>query len=380
MSLDYLVVGAGLFGAVCARELADAGKRVLVVEREPHVGGACRTEVRDGIICQSHGGHIYHTNDRRLWDYVNRFSEFRQYHHQVKANVRGHVYALPISLMTLQAVFGVQTPEEARGRLNAERARVLAGINQADVRGWCLANIGPTLYRMFVEGYTGKQWGRDPGELPASIVRRLPVRLTWEGGYFDDDYQGLPSQGYTPLIERMLEGIRVILNEDYLARRTYWDGQARRVIYTGPVDALLGYQLGRLEYRGLRFEWERVEQSDFQGCPTMNYPDADVPWTRIHEHKHFYGEAQGASLKQTSSARLPHTWITREYPVAAGPDAPPYYPVNDAANQERYEAYARMAAGRLPHVLLGGRLGSFRYLDMHQCIAAALKLVERELE
>jgi UDP-galactopyranose mutase len=352
---DYLIVGAGLFGAVCARELADRGKRILVLERQGCVGGACHTDLREGVLCQTHSAHVFHTDDRHVWEYVNRFGAWRQYRHHVKTTAGGRVYSLPVNLMTLQQVFGSHT---ARPRLRSRRVDT--------VRDWCLAEIGEELYDLLIEGYTRKQWGRDPAALPASIVKRLPVRRTWNDEYFDDAYQGLPAAGYTALIANMLAGVPLALGEDYLERPDRWEGRARRVIYTGPVDALFDYRLGRLDYRSLRFEWERLAVPDYQGCPTMNYADAEVPYTRVHEHKHFY------------PASVPHTLITREYPAAHDGASMPYYPVADARNRGLYARYRRLAARERPELVLGGRLGSFRYLDMDETIAAALRLVAAE--
>ncbi len=362
---DYLVVGAGLFGATCARDLADAGKRVLVIEKADHVAGMAHTLTRAGQMVQAHGGHIFHTDDRRLWEYVNRFGEWRPYRHRVKAHVRGHVYDLPINLSTLQQVYGVTTGAQARALL----AGFVNGHTADNVRDWCLQHIGPDLYAMFVEGYTRKQWGREPAELPAAIIKRLPVRTTWDADYFDDDYQGLPAAGYTALVAAMLAGIRVECGQDYLDRATYWDAQAARVIYTGPIDALAGWVFGPLAYRRLRFEHETHPLEDYQGCPTMNYCDADVPWLRVEEWRHWWMPAR----------ELGTTVVTRTYPVPENEWGEPLYPVNDARNQALYDDYARYVAGHKPNLVCGGRLGGYRYLDMHQAIAAARRLVRVEL-
>jgi UDP-galactopyranose mutase len=360
--VDYVIVGAGLYGAVCARELTDAGKRVLVVEKASNVGGMCHTERIDGVMVQQHGGHIYHTNDRRLWEYVQRFGEWRQYSHHVKARAGHEVWSLPINLGTLQQLFHTQLNPERGARLLASVCEPVA--DDSNVRDWCLSHIGPELYELFVKGYTEKQWGKPCEALPASIIKRLPVRLDWSDEYFSDRYQGMPVDGYTAVISEMLRGVTVLTGEDYLARCHYWDSQCRRVIYTGPIDALLGYQVGRLEYRSLRFEHETLPVEDYQGCPTMNYCDAEVPYTRIHEHKHWY------------PVNVPHTVITREYPAS---DGPAYYPVNDAPNQALYDTYRHLAAGFKQNVRVGGRLGGYIYRDMAPTIAAALKAVEQEL-
>ena len=360
--MRYLVVGAGLFGATCARELKDQGHSVLVLEKRPYPGGMAATEVRDGVTCQLRGGHIYHTNDKRLWDYVNRFATFRAYRHKVKARANDTVYSFPINLMTMQQMgWGVKTPAEGAARLAEEVAR-WQGAPGDDLETWAVRRVGLKLYETFVKGYTAKQWGRSPSNLPASIIKRIPVRLTWNDEYFDDEHQGLPVNGWTPLVCEMLRGLPVEYGVDYLARTTYWDLKAERVIYTGPLDALLGYQLGHLEYRSLRFEWETLPLADYQGTATVNYTDAAVPFTRIHEHKHWY------------PAQVERTVISREYPASAGE---PYYPVDTPESRDLYRSYQAWTRSHKPHVAWGGRLADYQYRDMHQTIAAALHLVEK---
>lgn len=369
MKYDYLIVGAGLFGATCARELSGYGKRVLVIEKAGHVGGAAHTLEQDGQRYQAKGGHWFHTNDARLWDYMTRFGEWKHYTHHVKATARGQVYSLPINLTTLQQVWPWPT-RPLTPQLGREFfAAYLDGHDTSTVEGWCLNHIGPDLYKLLVEGYTRKMWDAEPSKLPASIIKRMPVRTTWDDRYFSDAYQGLPVAGYTALVETMLTGIRVLLGEDYLTRTTYWNEQAKRVIYTGPVDALLADQLGKLAYRSLRFEHEWVPVADYQGVATMNYPDADVPWLRIEEWKHSY----------TPAAPADHTLITRHYPASYAETNDPLYPVADRANQALYAKYVKMVGYRYPQVILGGRLGSYIYRDMAPTVAAALHLVEKEL-
>lgn len=339
--MDYLIVGAGLFGAVCARELTRARKRVLVVEQREHVGGNCHTAERDGILVQEYGGHIFHTNSRRIWDYVQECAEWRQYSHHVKAYYKGAVYSFPINRMTLQQT-GASLPTTPPHGDN--------------LRDWAVSQVGETLYDMFIDGYTRKQWGRDPKSLPASIIKRIPVRDNWCDEYFSDEYQAMPQRGYTAFIAELLRGSTVELGQDYAARATYWNGKARHVIYTGALDRLFGYMLGRLEYRGLRWEHERYERPDYLGAATMNYTDADVPYTRAIEHKYFY------------PANTAHTIVTREYP---GGDEP-CYPVNDERNNRLHSLYMRYAESR--RLIVGGRLGRYRYWDMDQAIGAALEL------
>lgn len=363
-NFDYLVVGAGFFGATAARRLADAGKRVLVIDQADHVAGMAHTEWRDGQLYQNHGGHIFHTNDKRLWDWVNRFAEFKHYSHHVKAMAGGRAYSLPINLTTLNQVYpDLELTTPIRG--TAFLAGFANGHTGDNVRDWCLQNIGPELYGLLVEGYTRKQWGREPEQIPASVIKRLPVRTTWDDHYFGDAYQGLPINGYTELVGNMLDGIKVELGLDYCDRVTYWDDQADRVIYTGPLDRLYGYQIGRLEYRSLRFEHFYAEVPDHQGCATMNYCDSHVPWLRDEEWRHWWAPAQPKA----------RTLVTRTSPDL---DGSPMYPINDARNQALYEDYARWAASR-HYMRVGGRLGLYRYLDMHQAIAAAHKLADDEL-
>lgn len=326
--LDFLIVGAGLFGATCARELADAGKRVQVIERREHVAGNCHTIDDCGQLRSVYGGHIFHTNSREIWDFVNRFGEFRQYEHRVKADYRGTVYSLPPNRMTYQQL-GTDDPERLR--------------------------------EVFFAGYSAKQWGRPIDQVPDAVLARVPVRDTWDDRWFADAYQGLPADGYTRLVERMLRCVPVVLGADYLERTTWWNEQAERVIYTGPVDALCGHVLGRLEYRSLRFEDEWRDRDEL-GCATMNYPDAEVPYTRAMTWRHFW------------PSTIARTLVTREYPAEAGE---PYYPVADERNRELYERYRVYAAASKPKVILGGRLGLYQYLDMHQAIAAARRLAGR---
>lgn len=333
---DYLIVGAGLFGAVCAAELLARRQRVLVIEKSDRIGGMCHTAETDGIICQSHGGHIFHTNDKRLWDYVNRYITFRQYSHHVKAKVGETVYSFPPNRMTYQQL----------------------GLEPNDPRA---AEI---IREKFFRGYSEKQWGRPLEQSPGAAIGRIPIRSTWNDEYFDDEYQGLPIGGYTPMIDNMLRGCAVVYGENYLDRRIYWDNQARHTIYTGSIDALYGYFIGKLEYRSLKFETQRIETGDYQGCPTMNYCDANIPFTRIHEHKHFY------------PANVKHTIISREYPETHNNTNEPYYPVDNDENMQLYEMYHKRAQQER-RLSVGGRLGSYRYLDMHQTVAAALALVHR---
>lgn len=360
---DYLIVGAGLFGATMARDLTDAGRRVLVIDRRAHIAGNCYTESVEGITVHRYGGHIFHTNSRPVWEYVNRFVPFYPYRHRLAVNHGGRLYSFPINLMTLHQLYGVTTPDEARELI--EQVRGPAGGD--NLRDWLIGQVGERIYRMFVEGYTRKQWGRDPAELPASIIRRLPIRYSYDDGYFSDIYQGLPSGGYTALVAAMLAGIETRLGVDYLDGRWALDRLAHRTVYTGEIDALFDRDAGALEYRSLRFEWETLPTDDYQGAATINYTDADVPYTRVVEFKHFMPRPpQGVTV------------IMREYPQAWQPGAEPFYPINDAANNARAAEY--QARAKAAGYLYGGRLADYRYYDMHQVIASARTMAQRELE
>lgn len=354
---DFLIVGAGLFGATLAHCLTDAGRDVLVIEKRPHVGGNCADRKVDGVNVHLHGCHIFHTDNERVWQFVNRFANFWPYRHRVKASYQGRLYSFPINLMTLHQVFGVRTPEEAqRLILNNGHAR------HDNLRDWAVAEIGETLYGMFVEGYTTKQWGRPPEELPASIIRRLPIRLTYNGDYFDDRYQGIPTDGYSAMIGEMLRGIDVRTETDFLADRAGWMGKARHTVYSGPPDELFDYRHGALAYRSLRWEYE-WHDGDYQGCATINYTGMEQPYTRVLEYRHFMDDPPENSV------------IAREYPQEWEPGLPRYYPVNDAPNNARYKRYAEEAKGA--GITLGGRLGSYRYYDMHQVVGQGMAMAGR---
>jgi UDP-galactopyranose mutase len=330
---DYLVVGAGLFGATVSRELLDAGKSVMVIDKRHHIGGNCYTEVWDGITVSLYGGHAFHTNSRRIWNYVQAFADWQQYENRVKASYKGVIYSFPPNLMTYQQM------------------------------GEAWTKNGPAeVERRFLVGYSTKQWARPYSEIPKHILKRIPMRTTWDDRYFTDDYQGLPIGGYTPMIERMLSGCAVELMADYLADLDYWRGQARQVIYTGPIDALYYHCLGKLEYRSLEFTHSLCKDEDVQGCPTINYTDINVPYTRRMEWKHWW------------KASSPVSWITEEYPAAYDGCNEPYYPVGDERSRELYRQYRQMA--EVDGYIVGGRLGSYQYLNMDQAIASALKIVE----
>ena len=368
---DYLIVGAGLYGAVCARELREAGYSVLVVEKRDHIAGNSYTETVEGIRVHRYGAHVFHTNDKNVWAYVNRFAEFNRFTNSPLANYKGELYSLPFNMYTFHQMWGVATPEEAAAVIARQREEIAGEPRNLEEQAISL--VGRDIYEKLVRGYTEKQWGRPCDQLPAFIIRRLPVRLTYDNNYFNALYQGIPVGGYTRMIERMLEGVEVRLKVDYLADREGWNARADKVIYTGPIDAYYGYELGTLEYRSLRFETEVPDTSNYQGNAVVNYTDAETPWTRIIEHKWFeFGRDENGN-------DLPKTVITREYPSEWKPGDEPYYPVNDEKNGTLYRAYKNLADLE-KKVVFGGRLGEYRYYDMDQVIAAALQKTQKMKE
>ena len=367
---DYLIVGSGLFGSTFARQAADAGKRVLVVDKRPNIAGNLYTRTVEGIHVHVYGAHIFHTNDKRVWDYVNRFAGFNRFTNAPVANYRGELYSLPFNMYTFNKMWGVVTPEEARAKIDEQRREITGEPRNLEEQAISL--VGRDIFEKLVKGYTEKQWGRDCKDLPAFIIRRLPVRLTFDNNYFNALYQGIPIGGYTKLVENLLEGIEVRLNCDYLEHKAELDALAAKVVYTGPIDAYFGFRLGTLEYRSVRFETELLDIPNFQGNAAVNYTDRETPWTRIIEHKWFeFG-------KDAEGNDLPKTVISREYSSEWKPGDEPYYPVNDAKNSALYERYRALAEGE-DNVIFGGRLGAYRYYDMDQTVAAALALSEKEL-
>ena len=369
---EYLIVGAGLFGAVFAHEAREAGKKVLVIDRRPHIAGNVYTEQVEGIHVHRYGAHIFHTNDRQVWDYVNRFAEFNRFTNSPVANYHGELYSLPFNMYTFNKMWGVVTPQEASAKI--EEQRQAAGITEPkNLEEQAISLVGTDIYEKLVKGYTEKQWGRPCTELPAFIIKRLPVRLTFDNNYFNALFQGIPVGGYTKMVENLLEGIEVRLGCDYLENRTQLDALAEKVIYTGPIDAFFGFCYGPLEYRSVRFETEVLDMPNFQGNAAVNYTDRETPWTRIIEHKWFeFG-------KDAEGNDLPKTVISREYSSAWEPGEEPYYPVNDDKNGALYAQY-RALAQKEEKVVFGGRLGEYRYYDMDQVIASALQAAAIELQ
>lgn len=362
---DYLVVGAGLFGAVFAREAADCGKKVLVIDKRPNVAGNIYTENSEGINVHKYGAHIFHTNNRKVWSYINKFAEFNRYTNSPVANYKGELYSLPFNMYTFNKMWGVVTPDEAAAEI--ERQRKAAGIAEPrNLEEQAISLVGTDIYEKLIKGYTQKQWGRPCSELPSFIIKRLPVRLTFDNNYFNALYQGIPMGGYTAMIEKMLDGIEVRLNSDYLQNKAEYDGIAHKVVYTGAIDAYFGFKYGALEYRSVRFETEVLDKPNYQGNAVVNYTDAETPFTRIIEHKFF------------EFGNQPKTVISREYSSEWKPGDEPYYPVNDEKNGALYLRYRELAE-RENGVIFGGRLGEYKYYDMDKVIESAFDLCKKEL-
>ena len=361
---NYLIIGAGLYGAVFAQQAKAAGKSVLVIDKRNHIAGNVYTEKVAGIDVHKYGAHIFHTNNKEVWDYVNRFVTFNRFTNAPVANYKGALYSLPFNMYTFNKMWGVVTPDEAAAKIGEQKAAV--GITEPkNLEEQAISLVGTDIYEKLIKGYTQKQWGRPCTELPSFIIKRLPVRLTFDNNYFNALYQGIPIGGYTRLVENLLEGIEVRLGVDYLEHKTELDALAEKVVYTGPIDAYFGYRLGALEYRSVRFETELLDIPNYQGNAAVNYTDAETPYTRIIEHKWFtFG-------KDEQGNDLPKTVISREYSSEWHLGDEPYYPVNDEKNSTLYAKYKALAE-KEPKVLFGGRLGEYKYYDMDAVIAAAL--------
>ena len=365
MKYDYLIVGAGLFGAVFAERAMAAGKSVLVIDKRNHVGGNIYTEQIEGIQVHKYGAHIFHTNDKRVWEYVTRFAEFNRYTNSPVANYHGELYSLPFNMYTFNRIWGVITPDEAKAKIEEQRAA--AGITDPkNLEEQAISLVGTDIYERLVKGYTEKQWGRPCTALPSFIIRRLPVRFTFDNNYFNALYQGIPMGGYTAMVERMLEGAEIRLNVDYLENKAELDALADKVVYTGPIDSYFNYCHGYLGYRSVRFDTEILDTDNYQGNAVVNYTDRETPFTRIIEHKHFEFGTQ------------PKTVISKEYSQEWQPGIEPYYPINDEENGMLYAKYKELA-DREGKTIFGGRLAQYRYFDMDAVIASALDVAEREL-
>lgn len=361
---DYIIVGSGLFGSVFAHEAKLRGKKCLVLERRDHIGGNVYTYEKDGINIHRYGAHIFHTSDKEVWDYINRFAEFNNYINCPIANYKGEIYNMPFNMNTFSKMWGIRTPDEAKAIIEEQRKEVTGPIDNLEKQAISL--VGRDIFEKLVKGYTEKQWGRDCSQLPPEIIRRLPVRYTYDNNYFNDRYQGIPIGGYTKIIEKLLEGTEVLLDVDFNKERDKYRAMADRIVYTGALDEYFDHWLGSLQYRSVRFEDERYDTDNYQGVAVVNYTDRETPYTRLIEHRHF---------EKTVS---PVTWVSREYSVDYKETGEPYYPINDKANMELYAKYREMAESD-DKLVLGGRLAQYAYFDMDKTIRAALELVEQRV-
>jgi UDP-galactopyranose mutase len=360
---DFLIVGAGIFGSVCAYELTKLGKKCLVIDKRDVIGGNCYTQNIDGIHVHVHGAHIFHTNDKFIWDYINQFAEFRSYTHNVIANYKGQIFTLPFNMWTFNQLWGVKTEDEAKKILDTQKYD--GKINNLEDQA--LSMVGEDIYRKLIKGYTEKQWNKDCKELPSSIIKRLPVRFNWDSNYFNDKYTGMPIGGYTQIFEKMLMNVEVILNTNYFSDREYYNSLADKIIYTGPIDKFYDYKFGKLEYRSLRWEIEKLDTDNFQGNSVINYTDFDTKYTRILEHKWFDFQNQKGTI------------ISKEYPENYDGNNEPYYPIRDDENTKKFEKYESLTKED-KNYFFGGRLAAYVYYDMHQVIAQALKTIRKILD
>lgn len=359
---DFVIVGSGLFGSVCAYELNKLGKKVLILEKRNHIGGNVYTEDNKGIQVHKYGAHIFHTNDKSIWDYVNSFVPFNRFTNSPLANYQDKLFNLPFNMNTFYQLWGTKTPEEAKSKI-LEQRKEMDGIEPSNLEEQAISLVGRDIYEKLIKGYTEKQWGRNCRDLPSFIIKRLPVRFTYDNNYFSDNYQGVPIGGYTKLIENMLNGIEVRLDVDFLKEKNHYQKIAKKIIYTGPIDEYFDNKLGKLEYRSLQFKTKVLEKSNFQGNAVINYTDRKVPFTRIIEHKHF------------DQVETKHTVITEEYPSEWEQGDEPYYPINDDKNMVLFKKYRQLAKSE--NVIFGGRLSEYKYYDMHQVIRSALTKIER---
>ena len=357
---DFIIVGSGLFGSTFAQHAKASGKKVLVIDKREHIAGNCYTEKREEINIHKYGPHIFHTSNEKIWNYVNEFAKFNHFRYTPKVNYKGNIYSFPINLMTLNQLWGVTNPKDAQKKLESVRVKI---DNPSNLEEWILSQVGEEIYNIFIKGYTTKQWGRDPKELPSSIIKRLPIRLTYDENYYKDCYQGIPIGGYTSLISNMLDGIEVETGVDYFSEKKSLEKMAQNIVYTGKIDEYFNYTFGELEYRTQRFETEKL-QGDFQGIAGINYAEKDIPFTRIIEHKHF------------EFLKLDYTYITREYPDKWSRQKIPYYPINDKKNNSIYSKYKDLSK-KEKNVIFGGRLAEYKYYDMHQVIGSAMNKAKK---
>lgn len=361
MIYDYLIVGSGLFGSIFARQMTDRGARCLVVDKRNHIGGNCYTKNDGGIHVHEYGPHIFHTSNDRVWEYMNRWTKFNHFVYRPKVRYGDSVYSFPINLFTLYQLWGVSSPQEARSKIESVRVPI---ANPSNLEEWILSQVGEEIYAKFVYGYTKKQWNREPKLLPASIIKRLPIRLTYDDNYFEDKYQGIPIGGYTAIFEKLLDGIPTETGVDYLSDRDHLESKAKRIVYTGAIDEFFGCDMGRLDWRSLKFEHETM-QGDYQGNAAFNYTEEHIPFTRICEHKHF------------EFGKQDHTVVTKEYPQDWTPSREKFYPINDDRNNDLYRQYRDRVDGT--RYIMGGRLADYKYYDMHQVVGSALVRSDKEL-
>jgi UDP-galactopyranose mutase len=361
MKYDYLIVGSGLFGSIFAREMTDAGAKCLVIDKRNHIGGNCYTKNYNGIHIHQYGPHIFHTNSDAIWTYVNKWTKFNNFTYRPKVKYNNEIYSFPINLFTLYQMWGVSTPIEAKKRLEKEQVKIK---NPSNLEEWIVSQVGIEIYKKFIYGYTKKQWNKDPKELPASIIKRLPIRLVYDDNYFDDKYQGIPVNGYTEIFEKLLDGIECRLDADYLSDRIQFNKIAQKIVYTGAIDEFFDYDIGQLEWRSLRFDHKILNILDYQGVAAVNYTEESIPYTRVIEHKHFnFGKQED-------------TVVTFEYPENWDISKEKYYPINDKINNALYEKYkARIDQSKY---IFGGRLADYKYYDMHQVVGSALSRAEKQ--
>lgn len=357
---DYLIVGSGIYGSVCAYELKNKGKKVLVIDKRDHVGGNCHTEKIENIHVHKYGPHIFHTSNERIWTYVNKFVKFNNYRHHAIANYKEELYSLPFNMWTFNKLWNLNTPEEILKKIEEQKEKI---DNPKNLEEQALSSVGRDIYEKLIKGYTEKQWMKDCKDLPPFILKRLPIRLTFDNNYFFDKYQGIPENGYTELFEKLLEGIDIELNSDYFDKREYYNSLAENIIYTGPIDKFYDYKFGDLEYRPLKFDIKILDRENYQGWSIMNFTDKDIPYTRITEHKHFNNDISDKTI------------ISIEYPVEWKKEEEPYYPINNEKNQEIYKKYKELT-DRETKVFFGGRLAEYKYYDMHQVVESALNFCD----
>ena len=382
MKYDYLIVGTGLFGATFACEANKRGKKCLVIDKRPNIGGNIYTKNVDGINVHIYGAHIFHTSNKEIWDYINQFAEFNRYTNSPVARYKNELYNLPFNMNTFHELWNdVFTPEDAMKHINAERKELLEKLNgrePANLEEQAISLIGKTVYEKLIKGYTEKQWGMSCNELPAFIIKRLPVKLVYDNNYFNDKYQGIPIGGYTQIIEKMLKGIDTRLNYDYFENEEELKNISEKIVFTGPIDQFYNYQFGHLEYRSVRFETEKLNINNYQGNAVVNYTEKEVPYTRIIEHKHFEVGKQLGNEETENSSSYGHTIISREYSDEWDETKEPYYPINNEKNNALYEKYAELASND-KNVIFGGRLGQYKYYDMDKVIASSLEICKMEL-